>query len=357
MKLPLLPTFGIAAASVLVLAGCSSTPGNEAHGAEANGGDKIQIVATTTQVADLTRQVVGDTASVTQLLKPNTSAHSFDPTPADLLALADADVLVLNGVNLEEWIGGAVQASGFDGATIDSSRDVPLLGADDVAEETAHAEHDHAEDAHAEDTEAVDDGHDHDHEHVSGDPHIWTSIRNAELMVQEIADGLAEADPAGASEYQANAQEYTAKLADLDAWATAQVDRVPAEQRLLVSNHESLGYFVRDYGITYVGSVVPSFDDNAELAASDIESLVEAIRQSGAGAVYAEASLSPKSAEAIAREAGVQVFTGPDALYVDSLGPADSDAATYLAAQAHNIRQLLAGWGLDADPLPAELTE
>jgi ABC-type Zn uptake system ZnuABC Zn-binding protein ZnuA len=356
VKNPVLSAIGVAAASVVVLAGCSSVSATT-NGIGPDSANGITIVATTTQVADLTRAVAGDAASVTQLLKPNTSAHSFDPTPADLLALAKADVLVMNGVNLEEWLGGAVQASGFDGVAIDSSRDVELLGTDADAEQEAHAEHDpHAQDEHADDT-THDDGHDHDHEHVSGDPHIWTSITNAELMAQEIADGLVEADPDHAADYQANAAAYIAKLAELDSWARTQIEKVPAEKRLLVSNHESLGYFVRDYGITYVGSVVPSFDDNAELSASDIGSLVAAIRATGTTAVYAEASLSPKSAQAIARDAGVRVFTGPDALYVDSLGPRDSDAATYLGAQVHNIRQLLTGWGLTADPVPTALTE
>ncbi|WP_157157656.1 metal ABC transporter substrate-binding protein [Diaminobutyricimonas sp. LJ205] len=363
MKKPVLSVLGLAAASIAVLAGCSSVNASTNTNATGANGAGIKVVATTTQVADLTRAVAGDTASVTQLLKPNTSAHSFDPTPADLLALAEADVLVLNGVDLEEWIGGAVQASGFDGVAIDSSRDIELLGTDAEAEQAAHAEEESDEEAHVDEDahagESADEhaDHDHDHAHVGGDPHIWTSIRNAELMVQEIADGLIEADPGNASDYQANADEYAAKLAELDAWATTQIEKVPAEQRLLVSNHDSLGYFVRDYGITYVGSVVPSFDDNAELSASDIDSLVAAIKATGTTAVYAEASLSPKSAEAIARDAGVQVFTGTDALYVDSLGPADSEAATYLGAQAHNIRQLLNGWGMTADPLPTALTE
>ncbi|MET1044512.1 MAG: metal ABC transporter substrate-binding protein [Microbacteriaceae bacterium] len=363
MRFRALPLVGVAAVAVTVLAGCAN-PGGAAGD---DSGSGISIVATTTQMADLTRQVAGDAAQVTQLLQPNTSAHSFDPAPVNLLELAEADALVMNGAGLESWLGDAVLASGFDGVTIDASRGIELHGSDhDHAPEDAHADEsatEHAEHADetaeepdAADEHTADDGHDHAEE-PTGDPHIWTSTRNAIVIVDDIADQLEELDPANADSYAANAAAYTARLEALDGWATAQIDRVPAAERLLVTNHESVTYLAEDYGITYVGAVLPSFDDNAELAASDIADLAAKIRATGATAVYSEASLSPKSAEAIAREAGVQLFTGEDALYVDSLGPAGSPASTYLDAQLHNISQILLGWGVTPDPVPASVTE
>ncbi|WP_167046652.1 metal ABC transporter substrate-binding protein [Salinibacterium sp. ZJ454] len=354
MNSRVLPLVGLAAAAVTVLAGCAGSDG-AAGDASTTG---ISIVATTTQMADFTRQVAGDAATVTQLLQPNTSAHSFDPAPVNLLELAEADALVMNGAGLEGWLGGAVLASGFDGVTIDASRGIELLGGthDDAehADETADQHAEHADEVAEEHT--ADDGHDHAEE-PTGDPHIWTSIRNAIVIVDDIAHQLAELDPANADSYTANAAAYTERLAALDTWATAQIDRVPAAQRLLVTNHESVSYLVADYGITYVGAVLPSFDDNAELSASDIADLAAKIKATGATAVYSEASLSPKSAEAIAREAGVRVFTGEEALYVDSLGPAGSPASTYLGAQLHNISQILLGWGVTPDPAPTSVTE
>ncbi len=343
-------------ASALVLTGCAATPP-----ADADAG--LSVVATTTQIADFTRNIVGDAGEVTQLIQPNQSAHDYDPSPADLSALAEADVLVINGLGLEEWLDDAVEASGFAGVTIDASEGIEAHEgehahaedehaaeeehADELAAEEEHAD-EHAEEEHAEGEEA--------HEHPEGDPHIWTDPHNAEHMVENIVAGLAaEADDAEAIE--ANGDDYLAKLEALDTWAHENIDSVPADERLLVTNHDAFGYFIEAFGITYVGAVIPSFDDNAEVSATDIEELVAAIRETGAKAVFSEASLSPAAAETIAAEAGVEVYAGEDALYGDSLGPADSDGATYLASQAHNVTVLLDSWGAEATAPPAELSE
>ncbi|MDI2099068.1 metal ABC transporter substrate-binding protein [Ruicaihuangia caeni] len=360
LKRPL-AALGTAVVAVLGLVGCSTElPGRDTG---------LSIVVTTTQLGDLTREVAGDDAAVTQLLKPNTSAHSFDPSAADLLALSRADVLVMNGAGLEPWLEGAISASGFDGQVFDASHAVALR--------EGHDDHDHGHD--------TDHGHDDDHgdsaadsaehdEHEGhadaaadgaatagsdqvADPHLWTSIRNAIRIVDELAHTLEALDAPRAEAYIERGHAYAHRLEALDEWTTEQIDRVPAEQRLIVSNHDSLGYFNADYGITYVGAVIPSFDDSAELSASDIDALVAAIRASGAKAVFAEASLSPKAAETIAREAGVRVFAGADALYVDSLGPAGSPAGTYIGAQVHNVERILQSWGVEAAPPPAEVRE
>lgn len=291
-------------------------------------------MATTTQLGDMTRQVAGDAASVTQLLQPNTSAHSFDPSPADLLALGDAQVLVMNGGGLESWLDGAVDASGFDGTVITAEASI-----------TADAPIGH---------DGEHDGDEHEHDHGGVDPHFWTSIRNSIEIVDAIAEGLAEADPANSTGYRANAADYIKRLQRLDEWATAQFDRLPAAERLLVSNHNSLGWFNADYDITFVGAVFPSFDDNAELAAGDMNALIARIRESGARTVFAEASLSPDAARTIAKEAGVRVLAGDEALFVDSLAPS-GPAATYIGAQVHNVTMIMRGFGVDAEPAPSGL--
>jgi zinc/manganese transport system substrate-binding protein/manganese/iron transport system substrate-binding protein len=122
-----------------------------------------------------------------------------------------------------------------------------------------------------------------------------------------------------------------------------------------VSNHDALGYFTAAYGIDYVGSVIPSFDDNAEPSAAEIDSLVAAITAVGVKAIFSEASVSPKTAETIATEAGVTVYSGDDALYVDSLGPDGSDGETYIKAQLHNTTLMLESWGVTPSALPANL--
>jgi len=331
----------LAASAALVLAGCSATATNAA-----GSDDDLKVVATTTQIADLTRNIVGDAdgVTITQLIQPNQSAHSYDPSVADLTALGAADVLVINGVGLEEWLDDAIEASGFDGVTIDSDEGITIQG-----DEAGH------DDEAGDDEAAHDDEAEHEHDHSGGNPHIWTDVKNAEAMVATIADGLAGASADHADEFAANEAAYTAQLAALEGWIHENIDAVPADERLLVSNHDAFGYFTAAYGITYVGSVIPSFDDNAEPSAAEIDALVAAVKATGVKAVFSEASINPKAADTIAAEAGVAVYSGDDALYGDSLGPADSDGATYIATQLHNVSLILESWGVTPSAVPADL--
>ena len=180
-------------------------------------------------------------------------------------------------------------------------------------------------------------------------------MHNAESIVNSIEEGLVKASADNRAAFEANAAEFSAKLAELDTWIRANVDTVPAAERLLVSNHDALGYYTAAYGITYVGAVIPSFDDNAEPSAAEIDKLVAAITETGVRAVFSEASLNPKAAQAIADEAGVRVYSGPDALYVDSLGPAGSDGDTYIGAQVHNVTRVFESWGIAPSDVPAGL--
>ncbi|MGO1538503.1 MAG: metal ABC transporter substrate-binding protein [Leucobacter sp.] len=343
------PAFRRAAAGValattiaLVLTACSGSGGS---GAEAPGavaaGDGLQVVATTTQLTDFTRQVGGDDIALTGLLTAGASAHHFDPSPADLLALGSAEVLVVNGVGLEEFLDDAIEAAGFDGVVIDASEGVDL-------EETEEATHE-ADDGH-------DDDHDHDHAHDHGaiNPHIWTSPEYAADMVDEVAQGLAEADPDHAADYQDRAGAYVTQLDDLDKWIEAQFERVPSEDRVLVSGHDSLRYYLDEYDIEFAGAILPSFEDNSEPSAADIDQLVSAIKERGVTAVFVESSMSPKLASTIAKEAGVEVVT-EDALYADSLGAEGSGAETYIDATIHNTQTIIEAWGGTVDPLPNTL--
>jgi ABC-type Zn uptake system ZnuABC Zn-binding protein ZnuA len=347
-----LATVAVTGAGALALSSCASPAASE------EGDERPSIVATTTQVGDFTRELVGDGAEVAQMLAPAQSAHSFDPSAAQLLALSEADALVVNGAGLESWLDDAVSASGFHGVLIDAGTGIELYGTDD---------HDHGSDAagesssdeHADDVHADEHAHaasDHDgHDHGAGNPHIWTDPALAVRMVETIAAGLTEVPGIDAPSVEANEQVYVAKLDALDAWIRENVDTVPADERLLVTNHDAFTYFVDAYGLTFVGSVIPSFDDNAEPSAAEIDALVEKIRATGVQAVFSEASISPKAAATIAREAGVTVYSGDDALYGDSLGVAGSDGATYLGSQIHNATRVLESWGVTPSPLPALL--
>lgn len=354
------------AASVVVLAGCSSS-------SDAGGGDDgtLRIVATTTQMGDVVREIVGDDADVTQLLQPGQSAHSYDPTPEALTALANADVLVINGAGLEEWLDDTIEASGFDGELVDASADVHLHegeGHDHGDEE--HADEEHADEAHAEesadasaepaasepaDEAHAEEGHD-DHDHGGSDPHVWSDPHQVVHMAETIGDGIAAvATPEQAEALEAATADYVAQLEELDAWVHGSIDQVPAEQRLLVTNHDTFSYLAEATGMTVVGSVMPAFDDNAEPSAADIDALVQAIRDSGVRAVFSETSIDPQIAETIASEAGVEVYSGEDALYADSLGAEGTPGETYVGSVVHNVTLIVESWGAEPLPVPDSL--
>lgn len=302
--------------------------------------DGLSIVATTTQVTEFTSTIVGSEGTVTGLIQPNQSAHSFDPSAKQLLQLSQADAVVMNGADLEPWLQDALDAANFQGEIIDASTGIELLAA-------GESEEDHT--GHAED----------EHNHGEGDPHVWTSPANAEVMVSNIAAGLTalpEVTDQMKASFEANATAYNQQLTILDEWIVANFAQVPEAQRLLVTNHDAFTYFVDAYGITFLGSIIPSFDDNAEPSAAELDALIALIKESGATAVFSESSISPKLAETIGTEAGVKVYSGEDALYSDSLGVAGSEGETYIKATIHNVTKLMEAWGYPVLPVPAELT-
>nr|WP_041259845.1 metal ABC transporter substrate-binding protein [Pseudofrankia inefficax] len=296
----MLGVLGLAAS--VALAGCGSS---QSGGSGAASTGKLRVVATTTQAGDFSRSIGGGLVTVTQLIKPNVDPHDFEPSPADLDALAKADVLVTNGAGLESWLDDAVSASGFEGTRVVMADGVPLR-AGSGAEAGQH------------------------------DPHIWHDPRNAKIMVTDIEKGFARADPAHAPAFEKSLATYLVALDALDRHDAAEIATIPASQRLLVTNHDAFGYYTARYGITYVGSIIPSFDTSAELSGKTIQDIVAKIRKTGVKAVFSESSLPPKTAESIGREAGVTVIAGEDSLYADSLGPAGSAGDTYLKAEQHN---------------------
>ena len=304
--------FALAATTVLaVLAGCGGSPaGGSAGGAPG----ALRVVATTTQVADFVRNIGGDRVRLTQLIKPNVDPHDYEVSPADIKAIAEADVLVKNGVGLERFLDDAISAAGFTRTTVDCSTGVALRTGSGKDEQ-------------------------------GGDPHIWHNPRNAEIMVRNIAAALSTADPEDRPTFEANAAAYDVQLDALDRTITQEIGTIPVDARKLVTNHDAFGYYVDHYHLRFVGAVIPSFDTSAELSGKDISDLVAKIRATGTKAVFSESSLPPKTAQTIGREAGVLVVAGKDALYGDSLGPSGSDGATYLTMMNHNTREIVTALG------------
>ncbi len=383
----LITALALSCAATLALTSCTSVTADPSTQR-----GRLKVVVTTTQLADFTSAIGGDDIELNSLLAPGGSAHHFEPTPGDLLRLGQADVLVINGAGLDEFVDTSIEASGFSGTIIDASEGIDLDVARAITAETLegqnHAGEHSSEGAHTDtgghehdDAPAGSTGHDHseaeaghatntdadshsaaaaseaqhdDHDHGDLNPHLWTSPRFAQDMVQHIADELAALDPEHKRDYRDRSAEYIAKLSILDGWIGAQFNRVPAENRVLVTGHDSLRYYLHDYEIAYAGSLLPSFEDNAEPSAAEIDALVAAIKQSGVKAIFVESSLSPKLAKTVAKEADVTVVDA-DSLYADSLGPKGSGAETYIDATLHNTRLILAAWGVTVDPEPSEL--
>lgn len=348
----------------------TSCAGGSPSGSPSSDTDKLSVVATTTQLTDFAHAVAGDDANVLGLLPAGGSAHHFDPSPKDLLELSRADVLIVNGAGLEGFIDSAIEASGFSGVVVTAADGLDLAAAQETTEHDtdSHEHSDHedpgheAEDEHGHDAHADEhtDEHDHGsdghagHDHGAVNPHLWTSPRNASGMVAEIARGFEQADPDHASDYAQRASDYEAQLAALDEWIRTQFDRVPEVDRVLVSGHDSLSYYLHDYGIRFAGSIMPSFEDNAEPSAAEIDELIATIKREGVKAVFVESSMSPKLARTIAHEAGIAVVDA-DSLYADSLGAPGSGAEHYIDATVHNTRVILEAWSARADPLPPKL--
>jgi ABC-type Zn uptake system ZnuABC Zn-binding protein ZnuA len=287
--------------AALLVAGCSGSGGGTGG---RDGGGGLRVVATTTQVADLAANVGGDRVRVRSLLKPGIDPHDYEPSPADIDAIAHADLVLENGVGLEAWLTDTIDSSGFDGPVVDTSQGVRLRMVGDAP-----------------------------------DPHIWQDPGNAERMAANIERGLAAAEPAAAPAFEANLAAYTRQLEALDAEVRRQLDSLA--NRKVVTDHDAFGYYLDRYRLELVGTVIPSFDSSAELSGRDIRDLVAKVRATRVRAIFSETTLPARAAETIGREAGVAVVTGDDALYGDSLGPPGSDGDSYLKMVRHNTRTIV----------------
>lgn len=265
------------------------------------GGDRRVAVATTTQVADLTRQVAGDRTDVRQILHANSDPHDYEPRPSDARAVAAAAVVFRSGGDLDDWLSGLVEGAGGD--------------ADVVALKDA--------------TGARGD-----------DPHWWQDPRKAQRAVGVIRDALAKADPGGRRAYARNAAAYVRRLRSLDRSVARCIRLLPPARRKLVTTHDALGHYARRYGIEVIGALIPSRSTEAQASAGDTDDLVRQIEDQDVRAIFPESALDPKLERAVSREAGVKVG---DALWADTLGPEGSGGETYIGSIAANTAAIVKG--------------
>ena len=285
---------------LLAVAGCGSSstrPGT------------IKVVATTTQLGDMVRQIGGDAVDVHQILRANTDPHDYEPRPRDIQETADAKVVVTSGDGLDHWIGEVMDNAGGSPAVLDASAGQPVRRPGEDGEGT--------------------------------DPHWWHDPRNVEHAIGRIRDALVQAEPGKRAAIERGAAAYLSKVKAMDAGIARCFARVPAAQRKLVTDHDAFGYFVARYGIAVVGAVIPSQTTQAQPSAGDLAKLVSTIRREHVTAVFPESSINSKLADAIARETGA---TADHELYGDTLGPAGSAGDTYISMERANADAMVQGF-------------
>jgi ABC-type Zn uptake system ZnuABC Zn-binding protein ZnuA len=285
--------------------GCQSGTAPTQQGAEV---PRLNVLAVETFLADIAQNVVGDRSKVEALMPIGADPHGFEPTPGDVTRVANADVLIMNGAGFETSLDRLLENVGGEHQVIEASAGL-----------TGRSGHE-----------------------GEVDPHFWLDPNNVLQYVENIREGLVRVDPEGSATYAANAAAYAARLKELDSWIVAQVEQIPGERRLLVTNHESLGYFADRYGFIIVGTILPSVSTGSSPSAQQITALVEQIRAADVAAIFLETGSDPRLAQQIAQETGVLVVTQ---LYTHSTTEPEGLAPTYIEMMKHNTRTIVEALG------------
>ena len=268
-----------------------------------------RIVTSTTIFADMVRQVGGDhLASIRSIVPAGVDVEDYEPTPQDLQAVSQADLLVMNGLALDRWVPKLVQSANPGITTLVLSDGLPVLGVGTSEDEDIAQ---------------------------NGNPHFWLDPQYAKAYVQKIHDQLVSIDPDGTALYDANTTSYLAQLDELDQWIQQQVATIPPDNRKLVTFHEAYPYFAARYGFQLVGVITPS--PGQEPSAGELAQLVRTVKAAQVKAVFSEAQFSPRLTQTLAQEAGVQQVVTD--LYNDSLG--DPPADTYIGMMRYNVERIV----------------
>lgn len=275
--------------------------------------DRLEVVATTTVLADFVSQVGGDHVSVTSLVPKGGEVHTFDPAPADAVRLAGADLVVMNGLSLDDWLVRLVQNAGRP--------DLPVLK---LGEDLS-------------DVDYIEGGEDDEGDAAGGlNPHLWLDPAYARAYVDRIRLKLIELDPADQDDYDANAEAYDQTLATLDDWIGDQLAPIPVADRKVVAFHDAFPYFARAYDLEIVGVVVDS--PGQDPSAGQVAQLVEAIRAAEVKLILAEVQFPDRLVEQIAAETGARVEAD---LYTDTLGEPPLDS--YEAIMRWDVDRIVEG--------------
>jgi len=267
----------------------------------------IRVLAAESFMADIAKNVAGDRVNVDSLMPLGMDPHAFELVPSDVARIADSQVVIINGGGIEGWLDKVIENAGGEHKVIEACAGLASRA--------------------AREGEVVPD-------ETGGDPHFWLDPISVIHYVENIRDGLSTVDPEGKEIYTKNAEAYIEKLKVLDSSLREQAQTIPAEKRLIVTNHESFGYFADRYGFTIIGTIVPSVSTGSSPSAQQLASLVDHIRSTGASAIFLETGTNPQLANQIAKETGVKVITD---LYTHSITAADGKAPTYIDMMKYNM--------------------
>lgn len=316
-----------------------------AHAAQAPAPTKpVKVVATFSILGDMVKEIGGEHVELTTIVGPNGDAHTFEPTPADVKALANAQVLVLNGLDFEAWLPRLIESAGFQGQQLLASQGVSVrhLSPDEAAH-THH--HDHADGHkhadHAEPPKHVEAGHDDhagpDHPPLSDvDPHAWQSLENGIIYAANITEGLIKAAPAHRAYFKDRSKAFIEQMKKLDSEIKLALAEIPENKRKVVSSHDAFGYFSQAYGVHFVS--VAGLSSQAEPSAREMAEIIDAVKKEGISGVFVENTTNPKLVSQIARETGATVG---GTLYSDALAASGEPAASYLGMMTWNAGQLI----------------
>lgn len=269
---------------------------------------KKRIVTTFTIIQDMAQNVAGEAATVESITKPGAEIHGYEPTPQDIVKAQKADLVLWNGLNLERWferffgnlksVPSAVLTEGISPMGIEEG---PYVG--------------------------------------KPNPHAWMSPRNAVIYVENIRKALVQLDPANTATYNANAAAYTAKFTAIETSVRAELEKIPAERRWLVSSEGAFPYLARNFGMKELFLWAVNADQQG--TPQQVRKVIDGVRQHRIPVVFSESTVSPKPVQQVARETGAR-YGG--VLYVDSLTDAKGPAPTYLKLMDYNARTIVKGF-------------
>lgn len=287
-----------AMSTIVLLSACNP-------GGQSSPDERVVVVTSSTVFGDIIGRVAGDHAEVHSLVPANGDVHTFEPTAEDARIVASADLIVMNGLGLDDWLEGTVASAAPEGTPIlklgDAVAAADLLPGEEPGEEN---------------------------------PHLWMDVEYARRYVERIGRALREVDPANERAYLQATEDYDTRLGELDAWIRDQVATIPEQDRKLVTFHDAFPYFARAYGIEIVGVAVDA--PGQDPSAGEIAALIDAIRAAGVKAIFSEAQFPTRVVDQIAAESGATVVAD---LYDDSLG--DPPVTSYEALMRWDTEQLV----------------